>query len=109
MNKTTAIFGGMVLAVFMTLTTTTANAWWGGWGDRYYGPWGGGPWHGYPYGGYGYPYGGYGYPYGGYGYPYGGYGYPYGGYGNPYGGWWGHPTVAAPVVVQPQAPVTTTK
>jgi hypothetical protein len=114
MKKTTVLFGGALLAGTMALTATTANAWWGsGWGNDY-GPWGGGPWYGgYPYGGYGYPYGGWGYPYGGWGgYPYGGYGYPYGGWGGyPYGGWGGYPYGgypwgAAPVVVQPQAPAT---
>ena len=92
MKKSTVLFGGALLAGTMALTATTANAWWGsGWGNDY-GPWGGGPWYGgYPYGGYGYPYGGWG------GYPYGGWGgYPYGGY--PWG--------AAPVVVQPQAPAS---
>ena len=92
MKKFAVISGGTLLAGTLLLAATGANAWWG-WGDNYYGPWGGGPWYGgYPYGGYGYPYGGYGYPYGGGwgGYPYGGYGYPS----------WG----AAPAVVQPQAP-----
>jgi hypothetical protein len=100
MKKYAVTVGGALLTGAMALTATTANAWWG-WGDDYYGPWGGGPWYGgYPYHGYGYPYGGWGYPYRGY--PYGGWGYPYGGY--PYGGW-GHPYWGgAPAVVQPQAP-----
>ena len=110
-RKLVTLFGGTVLAGSLALMATSVNAWWGGWGDRYYGPWGGGPWYGgYPYyGGYGYPYGGYGYPYGGWGYPYGGYGYPYGGWGYPYGGYaypaYGYP-YAAPVVAAPAAPTT---
>lgn len=112
MKKFTTIFAGIALTGMMVFATT-ANAWWG---NNYYRPWGGGPWHGggYPYGGgYGYPGGWGGYPhggrygYGGYGYggghPYGGYGYPGGWGGYPYGGY-GYPAVA-PAVVHPRAPV----
>jgi hypothetical protein len=105
MRKLATLFAGTFMVGILSLFATSANAWWGGWNDGYYGPWGGGPWYGgYPYGGYGYPYGGYGYPYGGYGYPYGGYGYPYGGWGYPSYGGWGYPGWRAPTVVQPQAP-----
>lgn len=94
------------VAAATTLTSFSANAFWGpfnfmrGWGG---GPWG---WGGYPYyGGWGYPY------YGGWGNPYyGGWGYPgWGGWGHPgWGGWgypgWGVPALTYPVVAAPAAP-----
>ena len=107
MKKLGITFAGTFMLGILALFATSANAWWGGWNDGYYGPWGGGPWYGgYPHwGGYGYPYGGWGgHPYG-YGY---GYGYPYGGWGHPYGGW-GYPGWGAPVVVAPQAPASKEK
>lgn len=86
MQSITKLVGATAVAATLALGTTPAFAWWGDddYHDRY---WGGGPWHGGPYG----PYGGYG-PYG-YGGPYG-WGGPHGwgGYG-PWGRGYGQPNV----------------
>jgi hypothetical protein len=66
--------------------------------------WGGGPWDGYGWGGWGGPWGN---PYyGGWGGgPWGYGGYPYGGWGGPWwGGYGGYPLVGAPLVLRPAAP-----
>ena len=66
MKNTLKIVAVTALAGAATLGTGSAAAWWGNdYYDDYYGPWGGGPWYGYP--GYGYGYPGYGYGYRGYG------------------------------------------
>jgi len=114
MKKALLTLGGAALAGGLALTSLSAGAWWGNWGDDGWGgPWYGGPWYGggpygwgNPYGGWGYPYGGWGYPYGGWGYPYGGWGYPYGGMGYPL--WGAYPYAVAPAVVQPAAPAKST-
>ena len=76
------------------LFSSSADAFWwpfGGWGDPWGSPWGGGPWGGGPWGGG---------PWGGY--PYYGYGAPY--YGGPWGGpWGGYPYYGAPVATAPKA------
>jgi len=100
---------GLLIAAFLLVFATQANAWWGGdrwddgwndwpvwtpmyWAEEMENEWDDDDYYGYgPYGGYpGYGYGGYpGQGYGGYpGYGYGGYpGYGYGGYPPPYRRW----------------------
>jgi len=72
------ILSGVLLALFVAMPMSSANAFWGG------------SWMPWNWGNYGYPYYGYGYPgyWGGYpGYGWGGYPGYWGGYPG-YGGWW---------------------
>lgn len=100
---------GLLVAALLLAGATampdTASAWWGPWNGPWSGPgWGGYPYYGGPWGGYGNPY--YGYPYGNpyYGAPYGWGGYPawgggYPGWGGGYPGWG---NMAAQRITQPQ-------
>ena len=104
MTRNKRIVLAAAVAAVTTLTSLSANAFFGpfnfmrGWGGGYGGwggPWG---WGGYPYSGWGYPgWGGWGHPgWGGWGHPgWGGWGYPYG---------WGVPALTYPAVAAPPAP-----